>query len=303
MRRKTISFLPQSPGNLSHSICTMRHFFFFLRLFGGLSGSLFFGSATAEQTTNTVPDNTPRTQPVYVDDKIFRAVAVNPKHASLHWKMPNGQAYAGFSRLKKALTNKGRQVTVMMNAGIYSANNKPAGLHVENGKVLHPLNTRNGRGNFHLQPNGVFFITKDGTADITTTQQYQQHYSGHEKQWKTAVQSGPMLVIDGSINEKFIPDSNSNYTRNGVCTTPTGGLYFLATEYFPAVTSNLYQFARAAQQLGCNNALYLDGSISKLYVAGENSTFHFSHYVGILSVTTVLQTQTDSTKQPDNRAK
>lgn len=226
------------------------------------------------------------TEIIHVDDKTFRAVAVNPKAVSLHWKNAGGNAYGSFSRLKKALSKQGKNVTVMMNAGIYSAADAPAGLHVENGKIIHALNTHAGKGNFHLQPNGVFLVDNSGKASIIMTKNYQNRFSGRETQLQLATQSGPMLLINGKINRKFIPNSQSEYTRNGVCTTPKGKLYFLATDNFPSVASNFYQFARAAQKIGCNNALYLDGSISKLYVAGENSTFHFPHYVGILSVTT-----------------
>ena len=39
-----------------------------------------------------------------------------------------------------------------MNAGIYSMNNVPAGLWIEQGKELNALNTKSGKGNFHVQP-------------------------------------------------------------------------------------------------------------------------------------------------------
>ena len=43
---------------------------------------------------------------------------------------------------------------MVMNAGIYSMNNVPAGLWIEQGKELNALNTKAGKGNFHVQPNG-----------------------------------------------------------------------------------------------------------------------------------------------------
>ena len=44
---------------------------------------------------------------------------------------------------------------MIMNAGIYSMDNTPAGLWIEHGKELNALNTKSGKGNFHVQPNGV----------------------------------------------------------------------------------------------------------------------------------------------------
>lgn len=227
-----------------------------------------------------------KTQIVSVDHKEFRAIEVNPKQVALYWKNADGKAFSRFSGLKRVLTKQGKSVSVMMNAGIYSTSDEPAGLHVENGNIIHALNTRTGKGNFHLQPNGVFLINNHSKAEIITTKNYQHHYSGREKYLQLATQSGPMLLINGKINHKFLPTSSSEYTRNGVCTTPQGRLYFFTTNNSPSVTSNFYQFARAAQKIGCDNALYLDGSISKLYIAGENSIHHFPHYVGILTVTT-----------------
>lgn len=221
---------------------------------------------------------------ITLDNKTFRLLEVPVQSLNLHWQNADGKAYGSMVKLKKSLANEGKTVLAMMNAGIYSHNDVPAGLHVENGTILKTLNTNKGQGNFHLQPNGVFLLSKAGQASIVTTADYQQHYAGNEKALKLATQSGPMLLINGKINRKFLPNSPSEYSRNGICTTAKGKVYFLATDAFPAVKSNLYQFASAAQQIGCDNALYLDGSISKLYVNGEDATFHFPRYVGLFSV-------------------
>ena len=51
---------------------------------------------------------------------------------------------------------------------MYGEDLKPIGLYVENGRTLRKLNRRNGPGNFHLKPNGVFFIdgAKGGVMDF-----------------------------------------------------------------------------------------------------------------------------------------
>lgn len=239
------------------------------RLLIALSCIAYFSGAPAnEQRIIKVGQNT------------FRAVLVKPEKTTLHWKDAQQQPYRYFSRLKKALEKQGKTPTILMNAGIYSSNNTPAGLHIEAGKVLKELNTKRGAGNFHLQPNGVFLITKKNKAEILTTTAYHKFYQNKQQLIRLATQSGPMLVIDGKINYRFKPNSQSHYTRNGVCITAAKQLYFIAGN--DAV--NLYTFAKAAQQLGCHNALYLDGSISKLYQAQHDTLFHLRSFVGILAV-------------------
>ncbi|MEP6949814.1 MAG: hypothetical protein ABI863_11090 [Ginsengibacter sp.] len=42
---------------------------------------------------------------------------------------------------------------------MYKTDNSPQGLFIEKQKVLSPLDTSSGNGNFYLKPNGVFYIT------------------------------------------------------------------------------------------------------------------------------------------------
>ncbi len=218
---------------------------------------------------------------ITIDDKTFRAVEVNPKRLRLFWLDEEKQPYRHFSGLKNALKKAGYTARVMMNAGIYTTKDTPAGLHIEQGQVVNPLNTRHGKGNFHIQPNGVFYVTADKQAAIRTTTAFAKKYGKAPASLFLAVQSGPMLVINGKINAQFTPEKKSQYSRNGVCVTRDKRVWFLVTANF--VRSNLYQFALAAKQLGCNNALYLDGNLSKLYLRGQDSIFHFSYFVGILA--------------------
>lgn len=218
---------------------------------------------------------------VVVDGKYIRAVEVLPKHLRLFWRATDNRPYGDFGSLKKALEKQGLAPRVMMNAGIYTLHDTPAGLHIEQGQVIQPLNIRKGKGNFHIQPNGVFYLTADKQPAIRTTASFVGKYGKAPGSLFLAVQSGPMLVINGKINPQFTPQGQSTYSRNGVCVSRDDRVWFLATASF--VRSNMYTFAKAAKQLGCNNALYLDGNISKLYVRGRDSTFHFAHYVGILA--------------------
>lgn len=222
------------------------------------------------------------TQSIKVNDKHFLAIKAPADNISLHWKNNQGIPYRYFSRLKNDLKRQGKTVLALMNAGIYSQNDQPAGLHIESGKQQQPLNNKKGKGNFHLQPNGVFLITQKNQAAILSTKTYQSRYKNLATDIRLATQSGPLLLIDGKINPRFIAHSTSYYSRNAVCITAKGEIWFIITAAYEK--TNFYTFALASKQLGCHQALYLDGSLSKLYQRGGNP-FHFGHFVGILAIT------------------
>jgi len=49
-----------------------------------------------------------------------------------------------------------------MNAGMYGEDGRPIGLYVEQGERQRRINLRDGGGNFHLKPNGVFWVDEEG---------------------------------------------------------------------------------------------------------------------------------------------
>ena len=51
-----------------------------------------------------------------------------------------------------------------MNAGMFGEDLKPIGLYVEDGVQAKRLNRRDGYGNFHLKPNGVFYVNGSGSV-------------------------------------------------------------------------------------------------------------------------------------------
>ena len=144
-----------------------------------------------------------------------------------------------------------------MNGGMYGADLAPVGLYVEDGKRRVRADTRAGASNFHLLPNGVFWIG-DGVAGVEET----SRYLADAPATRFATQSGPMLVIDGRIHPKILPTGTSAKIRNGVCVRDgTTAIFVIAEE---PVT--FYAFAQLFRDgLGCANALFLDGSVSSLY--------------------------------------
>lgn len=168
-----------------------------------------------------------------------------------------GEPIATFGSLARQLESEGKRLTFAMNAGMFDDKLKPIGLYVENGQTLKKLNRKNGYGNFHLKPNGVFLIDK-GKAAVVETEAFAK--SGRKPAYAT--QSGPMLVINGKIHPKFSETGTSAKVRNGVGVTKSGEVVFVLSEGF--VT--FHQFARFFRDgLDTPNALFLDGSISSLY--------------------------------------
>src|SRR5262249_43115333 len=84
------------------------------------------------------------------------------------------------------------------NAGMFDPALKPVGLYVEQGRELVHVNTSSGYGNFHMKPNGVFYISGDRAAITETRAFFKQR-----AQADLATQSGPMLVINGRLHPRF----------------------------------------------------------------------------------------------------
>jgi len=168
-----------------------------------------------------------------------------------------GQPYGSFAALDQALQAKGKSLAFAMNAGMFDENLKPIGLYVEEGRPLKKINRRDGGGNFHLKPNGVFYVA-DRNAGVMETEAFVKAALSPAY----ATQSGPMLVIDGAIHPKFTEDSTSYKRRNGVGAVNGHDLVFAISE--DAVT--FHDFAKLFRDgLGCRNALFLDGQVSSLY--------------------------------------
>ena len=174
----------------------------------------------------------------------------------------SGEPYGSFSALQAGLASEGKSLVFAMNAGMYDDSLKPIGLYVEEGKQAKAINRRNGAGNFHLKPNGVFYL-KDGKAGVADTESYLKLKLKPDY----ATQSGPMLVINGEIHPAFSPTGISMKRRNGVGMVDDRTVVFAISEE----GVRFHDFARLFRdELGCRNALFFDGSISSLYSAELN---------------------------------
>ncbi|WP_412507624.1 phosphodiester glycosidase family protein [Roseovarius sp. SYSU LYC5161] len=166
-----------------------------------------------------------------------------------------------------------------MNAGMYHSDRRPVGHYVENGRTLSPVISRDGPGNFGLLPNGVFCIRENSARVIET-----RRFTADSPECDFATQSGPMLVINGQLHPRFLPDSDSRYIRNGVGTTADGRRAVFAISETPVtfhVFGTLFRDVLETPQ-----ALYLDGNISRLYaprLGRRDGGFPMGPIVGVVS--------------------
>jgi len=140
---------------------------------------------------------------------------------------------------------------------MYGEDFAPIGLYIESGETRRAANLRSGSGNFHMKPNGVFWIdgVRAGVSETGAFLKKRLHPA-------YATQSGPLLVGGGKLNPHIHEDGQSAKIRNGVCVSGDRVVRF-------AISNDPVTFHAFAhlfrERLGCKDALYLDGSISSLY--------------------------------------
>jgi uncharacterized protein YigE (DUF2233 family) len=194
---------------------------------------------------------------------IYR-VDINQQKIELFLKDSLQQKFGSIDAVKKQVEKQGKELVFATNAGMYlpHKNNDPQGLYIEKGVEHNPLNVGDTSAmlNFYMKPNGVFLGTPSSVKVIET--------SKYEAIAQTdsivfATQSGPMLLIDGQIHPKFREFSKNIHIRSGVGIIDDTNLVFAISNE----RVNFYTFAMLFKEvLHCNNALYLDGAISEMYI-------------------------------------
>lgn len=203
----------------------------------------------------TKKENTP-------DDQ-FISYTVDPKlkEVEFYWKDDKQVNFKSIDNLKTWLAKKHQDLLFAMNGGMYKQDNSPLGLFIQNKKTLSPLDTENGNGNFYLKPNGVFYLTTDNVPVICNSANFI-----NDGKIKYATQSGPMLLINGQIHPTFKEGSTNLNIRNGVGILPDSEVVFAMSKE----KVSFYDFAAYFKQLGCKQALYLDGFVSRTYLPTQN---------------------------------
>lgn len=206
----------------------------------------------------------------------LQSYTVNPQRERIvmYWKNADGEAFGSLRALLADIDRDGR-VQMAMNGGIYAKNYAPLGLYIDKGVQEAPLNRASGGGNFFIRPGGVFYL-QGQKAGIVSIDKFKPSST-----IAYAVQSGPMLIENGTINWRLKPSASSRKLRNGVGITRQGEVIFMLSDR----ETNFYDFACYAQsKLNVRQMLYLDGTISKMYRKGGSVPWQYHPFVTMIAV-------------------
>lgn len=193
------------------------------------------------------------------DKDKFITYTINPQKHNLQffWKDDSNNILKSITNLKNWLAAKNKKLFFAMNGGMYKRDNTPQGLYIEKQKILAAIDTTSGQGNFYMKPNGIFYLNNNNEVNVCRTDSFKLFSNV-----KFATQSGPMLVIDGNIHSMFKEGSTSLNIRNGVGILTNNNVLFVMSKQ----AISFYDFALYFKKMGCKNALYLDGFVSRTYL-------------------------------------
>ncbi|MFT6180001.1 MAG: hypothetical protein ACJAQT_002102 [Akkermansiaceae bacterium] len=190
----------------------------------------------------------------------WHVITMDPKRTKPSIRLSDGleKPLRDFSAFNAAAKEANETTVWMMNAGMYHAGGSPVGLCICNGQEVSPVNRDEGKGNFFLKPNGIFYLTHQG-AEIIDTPKWPPAATSTVL---CATQSGPLLVHQGKLHPAIRPNSPNELVRNGVGLRADGHLCFIISTG-PVSFYEMAIFFR--DYLHCPNALYLDGVVSAIY--------------------------------------
>ena len=167
-------------------------------------------------------------KPYYPSAILTYIVDPRTENLSFYWKDDEGKILNSIEKLSLYVESRNMNLKFATNGGMFDKSFMPIGHYVENSKMIKPVNLKvippgsnTEIPNFYLTPNGIFYITKNNYAFIKRSKDYLLTDT-----IKYATQSGPMLVIDGKINNIFKKGSRNLNVRNGVGIMPDNKVIF-----------------------------------------------------------------------------
>ena len=239
---------------------------------------IFVTLSSCSHNTQPPPVNAAKTgihfERVRIGDVSYVVARLDLKQArlTLKWKDQHGQGYGSFEKVIQA--SAPQRVVFATNAGIFDPSHTPCGWYVEDGKESVPLNLQDGEGNFYMKPNGIFKVDTEATIQASEN-------SAGVQGVRWATQSGPLLLQAGTIHQKFTQGSANKAIRSGVGIVSPLEVCFVLSEQ----PVNFYDFAHFFKTtLHCQDALYLDGAISKFYAPEIGLTDQGGDFAGIFAI-------------------
>lgn len=159
-------------------------------------------------------------------------------------------------------------ILFITNAGMFTKEYKALGYLSYKEKQISAINLgESDYGNFYLKPNGIFYINNN-IGNILESERFNKIILEKNIIPYLATQSGPLLLNEGNIHPAFNKGSKNRYIRNGVGIINNRNLIVFAISNRPV---NFYDFSVFFRDfLNSNNALYLDGNISIMYIPELN---------------------------------
>jgi uncharacterized protein YigE (DUF2233 family) len=215
----------------------------------------------------------------HLSENRFVSYIIDPRQQQIqfYWRDERNERFGSIQRLKLWLAQRHTTLLFAMNGGMYAPGGAPQGLFIQHQHLVAPLDTATGVGNFYLKPNGVFYLTTANMPVICPTTKF--HLA---KNVAYATQSGPLLLLGGQPHPAFTKGSANLAIRNGVGILPNHKVVFVISRE----QVNFYDFATYFQKLGCREALYLDGYVSRMYLPAKNWQQTDGDFGVILGVTT-----------------
>ena len=198
-------------------------------------------------------------------------------------KDPKAIKYIQLGKVKSVIEKSGKEVLMLTNGGMYTPRNNPEGLLIADSVEIEAIDLEKPSGflNFYMMPNGVFYINNN-KGYIEESSAFNEKYKSKKINPSNATQSGPMLVINNKHHPSFNHGSSSKKLRSGVGIMPNGKLVFLISN---RSVTNFHDFATIFKDVfGCENALFLDGAISKIYLKNNNPKTIGGNFGPIISV-------------------
>jgi uncharacterized protein YigE (DUF2233 family) len=190
----------------------------------------------------------------------FWTYTVAPGKASIRtfYKTGKGERIDNLPALKRHIESTGKKMLFAMNCGMYSTSYAPVGLYIEEGRQVSTLRRcTTSKANFCLQPQGVFYVRRDGRAGISTVQSFSAAGVRY------ATQSAPVVVQNGKMNPSL--PKGLQLIRNGAGVRRDGAVVLAISRDYV----NFHEFAQYFIDQGCITAMYFDGNVSQAYYPGK----------------------------------